>query len=381
VRARELAGSTAQPVPVRELPLAHAAGAVLGADVSARTDLPPADTSAMDGWAVKGPGPWRVRGQLLAGSLAEPLAAGEAVAVATGAWLPPAADGVVRSEHGRVEEHAAADGALPLLVPTDPHDPARDVRRAGCECRAGEVVLPSGVRLTAPAIGLLAAAGADVVPVRRATVDVLVVGDELVTSGPARAGRIRDALGPMLSEWLPALGLELATRRQVPDDAGALDAALAGCAADVVVTTGSTAGGPADHLHQVLARRGARLVVDGVAVRPGHPQVLAVRPDGRPVVGLPGNPLAAATAVLTLLVPLVAGLHAAAPAARRRVRLAEPVAAGPRATRLVPVAEGRPVLFAGPAMLRGLAVADGVAVVPPGGADAGVEVELLPLPS
>ncbi len=146
------------------------------------------------------------------------------------------------------------------------------------------------------------------------------------------------------------------------------------------MTTGSTARGSVDHLHRVLAGRAARLVVDGVAVRPGHPQLLAVRRDGRPLVGLPGNPLAAATAVLTLVVPLVDALHQAPAAPRQRVRLAEPVPAGANATRLVPVADGRPVLFAGPAMLRGLAVADGVAVVPPGGAAAGTEVELLPLP-
>jgi molybdopterin molybdotransferase len=354
------------------VPLEQAAGAVLGADVLARTDLPPADTSAMDGWAVAGPGPWQVRGQLLAGGLAAPLRPGTAVAVATGAWLPAGADAVLRREHGR----QAGD----VLTAAVPGEPARDVRRAGRECRAGEVVLPAGTSLTPGAVGLLAAAGADVVPVRRAAVDVLVLGDELLTSGPAREGRVRDALGPMLAAWLPALGVRTAARRHVPDRAGALEQALAGCTADLVVTTGSTARGPVDHLHAALAGVGARLLVDGVAVRPGHPQLLAVLPDGRPLAGLPGNPLAAATAVLTLVEPVIGCLHGAAPRPPRQVRLAEDVPAGDDATRLVPVRGGRPVLFAGPAMLRGLAVADGVAVVPPGGALAGDEVELLTLP-
>ena len=147
--ARERAATAAAPVAPRELPLEPAAGAVLAADVLARTDLPPADTSAMDGWAVAGPGPWRVRGEVLRRSVPPPLDAGEAVTIATGAWLPAGADGVLRREHGKL---AGGD-----LVATDPRDPARDVRRAGRECRAGDVVLAAGSPLTPAAIGLLAA--------------------------------------------------------------------------------------------------------------------------------------------------------------------------------------------------------------------------------
>jgi len=216
--------------------------------------------------------------------------------------------------------------------------------------------------------------------VRRVRADVLVLGDELLISGPAREGRVRDAIGPLLAGWLPARGVELATRRYVPDTAEALRTALAGCVADVVVTTGSTARGPVDHLHAVLVEHRARLVVDGVAVRPGHPQLLAVLPDGRPVVGLPGNPLAAVSGLLTLFDPLARTLRGLSPLAPVLGRLAADVPAGPEATRLVPVADGRPVMFAGPAMLRGLAGADAVAVVPPGGVLAGEPVQLLFLP-
>src|SRR3954470_1193332 len=370
--ARERAATAAAAVAPRGLPLELAAGAVLAADVVARTDLPPADTSAMDGWAVAGPGPWRVRGEVLAGVVPPPLAPGEAVTIATGTWLPDGADGVLRAEHGKL----AGDD----LVSTDPRDSARDVRQAGRECRAGDVVLAAGSRLTPAAVGLLAASGADVVAVRRGTVDVLVLGDELLSSGPARNGRVRDALGPMLSAWLPALGLEIVARRHVPDSLDALTGALAVSTADLTVTTGSTAHGPVDHLHRALTSLGAVLVVDGVAVRPGHPQLLAVRGDGRPLVGLPGNPLAAATALLTLVVPLVGALHGAPAPPRRTVTLVDGIAAGQEATRLVPLLDGKPVLFAGPAMLRGLALADGVAVVPPGGVGAGAEAELLVLP-
>jgi molybdopterin molybdotransferase len=102
--------------------------------------------------------------------------------------------------------------------------------------------------------------------------------------------------------------------------------------------------------------------------------------DGRALVGLPGNPLAAVSGLLTLFDPLARRLRGLDDAARVSGRLSVGVAAGGEATRLLPVRDGRPVMFAGPAMLRGLATADAVAVIPPGGAPAGAPVDLLPLP-
>lgn len=374
------------PVAAGMRPLAGAAGTVLAQDALARTDLPPADVSAMDGWAISGDPPWQVVGEVLAGTdVAGPdrwpgggLHDGQAVRIATGAFLPPGATGVLRRERGTV----AGPGAADLLRPHDCGTPAggADVRPRGQECRAGEVVLAAPAELGPVALGLLAAAGLDQVAVRRVRADVLVLGDELLTSGPARGGRVRDALGPLLSAWLPARGVEIASRRYVPDTRPALATALSGCLADLVVTTGSTARGPVDHLHAVLAEAGADLVVDGVLVRPGHPQLLAVLADGRPLVGLPGNPLAAVSGLLTLLDPLVRALRGLPAVAPVTGTLDVDVPAGPDATRLMPVAGGRPVLFAGPAMLRGLAAAEHVAVIPPGGVRAGAPVELLGLP-
>jgi molybdopterin molybdotransferase len=309
------------------------------------------------------------------------LAAGTAVSIATGAVIPAGADGVLRREWGTMDGAVARpnadapDGAGSRGVPT-----GQDVRPAGKECRAGDVVLPAGVRLGPVAIGLLAAAGFDDLPVRRAEVDLFVLGDELLDHGPARDGRVRDALGPLLAGWLPASGVEIASRRRVPDRADELAAALRASRADVVVTTGSTARGPVDHLHEVLAVLGAHLIVDGVAVRPGHPQLLAILPDGRPLIGLPGNPLAAVSGLLTLLAPVVARLLGRPFPQDAVMTLAVNIDAGTDATRLLPVQAGRPVRFTGPAMLRGLTVADGIAVIPAGGADRGVEVQLLNLP-
>lgn len=388
--ARWRAHRAVEPVAPRDVPLAAACGGVLAEDVHARTDLPAADTSAMDGWAVRGPAPWRVVGEVLAGELPTPLDDGHAVAIATGAVLPLGADGVLRREWGTLDVgvggEARSDGARLAPAPESPAEVRSpgpvgvDVRHAGEECAAGDVVLTAGSPVTPAAVGLLAAAGLDDVAVRRVRADVLVLGDELVRSGPAREGRPRDALGPLLAAWLAELGVAWSPPAAVPDDAPALAEALAASDADVVVTTGSTARGPVDHLHAVLTAAGARWVVDGVAVRPGHPQVLAVLPGGRPVVGLPGNPLAAVSGVLTLLEPVVAGLLGLSPREPGEVVLAETVTAGDDATRLVPVRHGHPMTFAGPAMLRGLANADAVAVIPPGGALAGQPVPALSLP-
>ncbi len=381
-QARALAATAVEPVAPVTIGLAAAAGLVLAQDAAAMTDLPATDTSAMDGWAVAGDPPWRPVGTVLAGQRRpQRLTEGQAVAIATGAELPGGVQAVLRREHA-VLTGDASDGEARLTPAPGRGSPAAgcDVRPAGQECRAGDVVLAAGDRLGPVALGLLAATGLDEVVVRRVAADVLVLGDELLTRGPARDGRLRDALGPLLTAWLPAWGCGLATRSHVPDTAEALRLALSGCRGDLVVTTGSTARGPVDHLHDVLAELGATLVVDGVEVRPGHPMLLAVLPDGRPLVGLPGNPLAAVSGLLTLVQPVLQALLAAAATVPRRAVLAVDVGAGDQATRLVPVRQGRPVLYAGPGMLRGLTLADAVAVVPPGGVAAGQDVVLLDLP-
>lgn len=130
--------------------------------------------------------------------------------------------------------------------------------------------------MTPAVLGLAAAAGYDtLVVVPRPRVDVLVLGDELLTGGLPHDGLIRDALGPMIGPWLRALGAEVSAPQRLGDDAAALRHALTTSDADLVITTGGTAAGPVDHVHPVLAEIGAELLVDGVAVRPGHPMLLA----------------------------------------------------------------------------------------------------------
>lgn len=375
--ARARALSAGAPTPPQQLPLDACAGAVLAAPLVALAPLPPFDTCAMDGWAVAGPGPWRVVGELLAGrAWRAPLAAGTAVAIATGAPVPSGTTAVLPVENG----------FLTGDLVTGPAEPGRHVRLAGEECAVGDALLPAGSVVTAAVLGLAAAAGHDRLVVHpRPTVVALVTGDELLDAGLPRDGLVRDALGPQLSRLIAHAGGELLGRQHVADDANLLQKALRSAAADVVVTTGASSAGPADHLRGVLDDLGAQVLVDGVACRPGHPQLLARLPDGRLVVGLPGNPLAALVAALTVLAPALAGLGGRGLPPPRAALLATGVRAAEGYTRLVPVRlrglTAEPTRHTGSGMLRGAALADALAVVPPGPSlDPGAEVEVLALP-
>ncbi|MEU0332123.1 molybdopterin molybdotransferase MoeA [Streptomyces sp. NPDC006193] len=382
-RAREIAaravrsGVRRDPVSV---PLHDALGLVLAAPLDALTDLPSFDTSAMDGWAVAGPGPWQVRDEgVLAGQAPpEPLTDGEAVGIATGARIPADTTAVLRTEHGRIDAQGRLHATRDMLH-------GQDIRPRGQECRSGDQLLPVGALVTPAVLGLAAAAGYDTLTaVPRPRAEVLVLGDELLTGGLPHDGLIRDALGPMLPPWLRALGAEVVAVRRVGDDARALRKAITGSAADLVVTTGGTAAGPVDHVHPVLDRIGAELLVDGVMVRPGHPMLLARTKDDQHLVGLPGNPLAAVSGLLTLAEPLLRTLAARPAPEPYTLPLRDAVQGHPQDTRLVPVVlrgdHAVPLHYNGPAMLRGIAAADALAVVPPGGARPGEETELLDLP-
>ncbi|GAA3248104.1 molybdopterin molybdotransferase MoeA [Streptomyces lavendulae] len=387
-RARETAARAGTGVRARthRVALADAHGEVLAAPLDALGDLPSFDTSAMDGWAVAGPGPWSIRpGEaVLAGAEPPaPLADGEAVRIATGARIPVDTSAVIRSEHAR-ESGTQLHAARPVST-------GQDIRPRGQECRSGDLLLPAGSLVTPAVLGLAAAAGYDELLTRpRPRVEVLVLGDELLTEGLPHDGLIRDALSPMLGPWLTRLGAEVVSTRRLgddPDGAEALLAAVTGSTADLIVTTGGTASGPVDHVHPVLERAGAELLVDGVAVRPGHPMLLARlgdRADGRHVVGLPGNPLAAVSGLLTLAEPLLRALAGRRQRPRYTVSVEGDVHGHPYDTRLVPVLltdeHAVPLHYNGPAMLRGVAAADALAVVPPHGVRSGQDVEVLDLP-
>ncbi|MGW0832231.1 molybdopterin molybdotransferase MoeA [Streptomyces prunicolor] len=381
--ARAIAGRAAR-TGTRRAPISvtldSALGLVLAAPLVALSDLPSFDTSAMDGWAVAGPGPWAVRedGVLAGHAESEPLSDGEAVRIATGARVPADVTAVIRSEHGRTDDkgrlHAARDVGH-----------GQDIRPRGQECRSGDQLLPGGTLVTPAVLGLAAAAGYDTLTVvPRPRVEVLILGDELLTEGLPRDGFIRDALGPMLPSWLRALGAEVTAVRRLRDDEKVLHKAITGSTADLIVTTGGTASGPVDHVHPTLRRIGAELLVDGVKVRPGHPMLLARIKDDQLLVGLPGNPLAAISGLLTLAEPLLRTLSEHPAPEPYALPLQDAVHGHPYDTRLIPAVlrgdSAVPLHYNGPAMLRGIAGADALAVVPPGGARQGQQAELIDLP-
>ncbi|GLY25780.1 molybdopterin molybdenumtransferase MoeA [Micromonospora sp. NBRC 101691] len=388
-RARVYAVGLAAALPVVTRPLAEADGHTLAEPLTPRTDLPAFPTSSVDGWAVRGPGPWRVVGRVLAGSTPEPLTGdGTTVEIATGAMVPEGTSAILRIE----ESTRTADGR----VRGTPR-PAPEWRPTGEEARAGEELLPTGTPVDPGVIGLAASCGHDSLPVRRPPrAALLVFGDELLTAGPPAAGRVRDALGPAVPAWLRRYGCQVRPTDVVgpvadtlPAHVAALRAALTG--ADLVCTTGGTMHGPVDHLHPALQALGADYVVNTVAVRPGFPMLLArlVGDDGRArfVAGLPGNPQSAIVALVSLVAPLLAGLQGRSMPALPYATLAEPVRGRGSYTHLALVrldaASGtaHPVRHVGSAMLRGLAGADGFAVIRPDTTgEAGARVPVVPLP-
>ncbi|HEY0806417.1 MAG TPA: molybdopterin-binding protein, partial [Pseudonocardiaceae bacterium] len=247
----------------------------------------------------------------------------------------------------------------------------------------GETVLAAGVQATPHAQALATALGYDELSVlRQPRVVALITGDEVIRAGHARPGQVRDAIGPALAGQLRALGARLTLTGYLDDQREVLLGTIANTVAEVVMVTGSSSVGRTDVLRPVLEAMGAQPVVDGVDCRPGHTQSLWRLPDDRLVVGLPGNPFAATVALLTLVAPCCAGLLGREPSPPRRVPIG---ALRPHrgSTRLIPVrAVGEhldPLAYTGSAMVRGLASANALAVVPSVRCSP-TEVELLALP-
>lgn len=389
--ARTAAFDSATPIPPGRVPLDQALGRVLALDITALQDMPHYASSAMDGWAVNGSGPWIVAepGQRLAPHQASPIV--------TGGLIPAGAKAVLRSESAVL---GTDDDGLPLLMtggaarPGEPRN-GQHIRKAGEEALAGEVLVKAGATLNPAHLAVAALAGYDDLLVQgKPVVKILLTGSEVVAQGLPVPGQVRDTFGPQLTavvemlgginggqdrigdsytEWLEGLA-DLPP--EVPDPAA--------LPADVVITTGGTGRSDTDHLRRAVAELGGRLLIDGIAMRPGHPAVLAELPDGRFVLGLPGNPLAAMMALSTVGEPLLAALgHGAMPPVQE-VPCGTTLEAEPGRTRLMPFrllyGMASPAKHTGPGMMRGLASAHGVMVVPPHGVQLGELVPAFALP-
>ena len=302
--------SRAQPLPAETVPTAAAAGRVLAEDVTARVDLPPFASSAMDGYALRAedtPGRLPVVFRIAAGAPSDrALAAGEAMAISTGGAVPDGADAVIQIE--RVVE---TDNEVDVA---DPVERGANVRPVGGDVRAGDVVLAKGARIGAAQIGALAAAGIAEVPVaRRPRVVVLSTGTELRAPGDTLgAGQIYESNGPMLAAAFEAAGAIVERLGPVADDEAEHRRALErGLEADVLVSSGGVSVGPHDLVRRILADLGVEEDFWGVAVRPGKPLAFGTRGDTL-VFGLPGNPVSSLVAVELFVRPALLALQGAA---------------------------------------------------------------------
>ncbi|MCQ6268946.1 molybdopterin molybdotransferase MoeA [Pseudarthrobacter sp. R1] len=389
--ARQAAFDAATPIPAGPVPLNLALGRTLDQDIVALQDMPHYASSAMDGWAVNGTGPW---------ILAEPgtrLAPHQASPIVTGGLIPPGAKAVLRSESALLGKD---DDGLPVLMtggsarPGEPRN-GQHIRKAGEEALAGDILVKAGAELNPAHLAVAALAGYDELQVQgKPLVRLLLTGGEVIGQGVPDPGQVRDTFGPQLPAVVGMLGGIAGGQQRIGDSYGEWLAALEDVVpeapdapdlpADVVITTGGTGRSGTDHLRQAVAELGGRLVIDGIAMRPGHPAVLAELPDGRFVLGLPGNPLAAMMALCTVGAPLLAALgHGRLPEIHE-VPCGSAIEPDPGRTRLMPFrllyGMASPAQHTGPGMMRGLASAAGVMVVPPHGVQFGEPVPAFALP-
>jgi len=381
--ARERVLQAAGPLATEDVPVGEALGRVLAEHLRAAHDVPGFANSAMDGFAVRSGPAGRelvVVGESRAGRPAHlPLAAGEAIRISTGAMLPDGADAVLQ------QELVTDDGERITL-----HEevaPGRNVREPGEDLRAGDEVLVAGTRLGPASLGVAVNAGRASLPcASRPRVAVLATGDELRPAGsPLGPGQVHDSNRVTLTALAQREGAQVVLARDVPDNAGATREAITEAlgAADVILLSGGVSVGPHDHVKPALAALGVEERFWRVALRPGKPTWFGVRGDTL-VFGLPGNPVSAMVTFLLFARPALATLQGAEPAAGGRVVLGEEIRCHPDRDECVRVRIEDGLAFAtgpqGSHVLRSMALADGLVVIPRGEGRvlaAGTEVELI----
>ena len=283
--------ATAVADPEREqVSLAAALDRYCAEAVHADIAVPPADNSAMDGYAVASgdvPGTLLVSQRAPAGSVPVPLAAGTAARIFTGAEIPAGADAVILQEDATVESDRVS---LPAARS------GQHIRRRGDDIQPGDQLVARGQRLRPQDIGLLASVGIDSVWVfAPLSVAVLTTGDELREpgSGELAQGQIFNSNRLSLAAQIRSLGMNVVDMGNLPDDPGKIGEALerAAKAADCIVTAGGVSVGEEDHVRGQIEERGV-LDVWKLAIKPGKPLAFG-RVCGTPIFGLPGNPVSA----------------------------------------------------------------------------------------
>ena len=320
--AEALATLLAAATPIAEtesVPTLEALGRVLAADVVSELDVPPTHTSMMDGYAVRiddlmqGDRRLPVSQRVPAGHRPEPLVAGTAARIFTGAPIPPGADAVV------MQEQAEAQGDAVAIL----HTPKAGewITAQGADIRRGAVILPAGTRLSPQALGLAASIGAARLDVkRRLKVAVFFTGDELTMPGePLAPGGIYNSNRFTLRALLERLNCQVTDLGIVPDRLDATRDALAAAASghDLILTSGGVSVGEEDHVKPAVESQG-RLALWQIAMKPGKPLAFgAVRRDTASgaaaasargeahFIGLPGNPVSSFVTFLLFVRPFL----------------------------------------------------------------------------
>ena len=299
-------------VEAEHVALDSAVGRVLAEDVAATQNVPPYRNSAVDGYAIfhddlatDEPTTLRVMGRVAAGHpLDGDAKRGHAVRIFTGAPMPTGPDTVM------MQEDCRDDGATVLLQPGIKK--GANVRSAGEDVAIGDVVLKKGRRLSPQEIGILAAQGATLIPVcRPLRVALLSTGDEVVEPGtPLPMGKLYDSNRVMLKAIFSEMGFDLFDLGIIPDNQPVIENALKEAAenADAIVTSGGMSTGEEDHIKAAIESLGT-LNFWRLAIKPGRPvglgQISAKDHRSVPVIGLPGNPVAAYTTFSLLGRPLL----------------------------------------------------------------------------
>jgi molybdopterin molybdotransferase len=298
----------AAPLTVDAVPLSDAAGLVLASPVKARRTQPPADMSAMDGYAVRSsdvatvPVRLKIIGEVAAGRpFPLPVGAGEAARIFTGGVMPEGADAIV------IQEHTTRDGAAVNVQKPSPK--GRHVRVQGLDFKTGDALLPAGHRLTARDLALAAGMNHPLVSVhRRPKIALFATGDELVPPG------CEPAPGQIVSSNNFALAALARSEDATVEDLGIvgdrLDDTVAAVrraregGADVLVTSGGASVGDYDLVQKAFTAEGMELSFWRLALRPGRP-LMHGRLAGMHVLGVPGNPVSAFVCGFLFLVPLI----------------------------------------------------------------------------
>lgn len=318
-----------RPLPATErqaLSTFDALGRVLGEDVRSGLDVPPADNTSMDGYAMRcadvptAGTVLPVSQRIPAGVVGAPLQPGTAARIFTGAQVPAGADAVVMQE----QCEALGEGVRVDVVPAQ----GQWIRRRGEDVQRGQVVLTAGTRLTPQALGLAASVGAAALQVmRRPRVALFSTGDELVMPGePLKPGAIYNSNRFTLRALIQAMGCDCTDLGIVPDNLAATRDALrrAALGADLIVTSGGVSVGEEDHLRPAVQAEG-RIELWQIAIKPGKPLAFGEvnRPDGSAayIVGLPGNPVSSFVTFLLMVRPVLLRLQGASDLQPRHTNL------------------------------------------------------------